>query len=87
MDENRIAELAKDYIDQKYSNSDYEDYEEFLEDQRAFFRKNASHLGDCFTDTADWVKGECEDDEEAEEEAQDALEAEIVRQIMDGQAW
>lgn len=83
----RIAELARDYISDMYTQSDLSDYDAFLEEQRDFFRKHSSHLSPCFTDTSVWVEGECGDDEEAEEEAQRALQAEIVRQIMEGQEW
>lgn len=50
-----------------------------IEELREGFRANASHLSDCFTDTADWAKGETFTAAE--------LETEIVRIAMDGQEW
>lgn len=78
MSQNRITELAQEYIGEMFSNSELA-YDEFLESQRNLYRKNASHLSDCFTDTASWVEGEGV--------IQVDLEAEIVRQIMEGHVW
>ena len=50
-----------------------------IEELRNNFRANASHLSDCFSDTAEWAKGEAFTPSD--------LEAEIVRIVMDGQEW
>lgn len=50
-----------------------------IEDLRESFRANASHLSDCFADTAEWAKGEAFTTAD--------LEAEIVRIVMEGQEW
>ena len=73
-----ITSLANDYIDDMANHYDG-DRDSFFAVQRDFFRKNASHLGDCFTDTSSWAEGEAFTQQE--------FEAEIVRIIMDGQAW
>lgn len=86
MSAERITELAKDYIAEMLNQSELSD-EEILEDMRNHFRKNASSLSNCFADTSEWAEGECGGDEEAEVEFQRALEAEIVRQIMEDQEW
>lgn len=65
-----ITRIATDWINDQGAE---------LSDLRNNFRANASHLSDCFTDTADWAKGETFTAAE--------LETEIVRIAMDGQEW
>lgn len=64
-----ITDIANDWI------REIED----IDALRDSFRKNASHLSDCFVDTTDWATGETFTASELEEE--------IVRIVMEGQEW
>ena len=65
-----ITDIANDWINEQDVK---------IEDLRSGFRANASHLSDCFSDTAEWANGETFTPSD--------LEAEIVRIVMGGQEW
>ncbi|MDL2268033.1 hypothetical protein LJC46_08630 [Desulfovibrio sp. OttesenSCG-928-G15] len=73
-----LTTIANDYIDDTI-NQQALGRDAWLAAQRDLYRRNASHLSDCFADTAAYAEGESF--------TQAELEAEIVRIIMDGQAW
>lgn len=65
-----VTSIANDWINEQGVE---------IEELRGSFRANASHLSDCFSDTAEWAKSEAFSPSD--------FEAEIVRIVMDGQTW
>ena len=50
-----VNEVAQNWIEETSNNSDFATHEEFLLALAADFEAAASHVGDCFTDTAWWA--------------------------------
>jgi hypothetical protein len=77
--ESIIDELAENYIDNMIAESDM-DADVFYRVQAGFYRKNESHISDCFTDTSYAVK----DIPYAEKyELQSKLENRIVKLVKE----
>lgn len=69
-----VNEIAENWILENSNNSDFASHEEFILALAADFEAAASHIGDCFADTAYWA------DENGVDQGE--LEAEIVYQVL-----
>lgn len=68
-----VNEVAQNWIEETSNKSDFASHEEFILALAADFEAAASHIGDCFADTAWWAEEDGVD--------QNELEAAIIYQV------
>ena len=81
-----VNEIAENWILENSNNSDFASHEEFVLALAADFEAAASHIGDCFADTAWWADESGVDQGELEAAIVDLVFAEaeeIKRQSQD----
>ena len=69
-------EVAKSWILEHSNNSDFATHEEFILALAADFERAASHVGDCFSDTAWWADQDGVDQQELEDAIVDLVRTE-----------
>lgn len=69
----RLSQVASEWIDDKFQQSDYDAFSDFVRKLARSYIIAADHIGDCFYDTKFWAEDEPFDGYE--------LEAEIVQQV------
>lgn len=75
MEKYTVEEVAENWIMESSNRSDYATHEEFILALAADFEEAASHIGDCFCDTAWWASRDGVDQQE--------LEDSIVEQVFE----
>lgn len=76
MEKYTVEEVAENWIMESSNRSDYATHEEFILALAADFEEAASHIGDCFCDTAWWAGQDGVDQQELEDAIVDLVRTE-----------